>query len=100
MVTMAQENGTDVILGKTAGIGGRSAPKSMVRRSLFEQHGMRFATHPFARHTRTSNNPAQHARGTRTVRVHGMSQSSSTSRFVITVRATSRPRLVKSPLPG
>ncbi|KOU57964.1 hypothetical protein ADK57_37135 [Streptomyces sp. MMG1533] len=68
MVAMAEENGTDIVLGKTVGIGGRAAPKSMfrknqpktdvfssrvywtlnpmklIRRSLVERLGLRFAT--------------------------------------------------------
>ncbi|MFF4837152.1 glycosyltransferase family 2 protein [Streptomyces sp. NPDC001315] len=68
MVAMAEENGTDIVLGKMVGVGGRGAPKSMfqrnqpktdvfnsrvywtlnpmklIRRELLERHGMRFAT--------------------------------------------------------
>ncbi|MER5751626.1 glycosyltransferase family 2 protein [Streptomyces sp. NPDC002088] len=32
MVAMAEENGTDVVLGKMVGVGGRGAPKSMFQR--------------------------------------------------------------------
>ncbi|MBB0242837.1 glycosyltransferase [Streptomyces alkaliphilus] len=66
MVTMADENNTDVVLGKMVGVGGRGAPKSMFRqdqpktdvfssraywtlnpmklfrRELIEQHNLRF----------------------------------------------------------
>ncbi|MBB0242838.1 glycosyltransferase [Streptomyces alkaliphilus] len=68
MVTMADENNTDVVLGKMVGVGGRGAPKSMFRqdqpktdvfssraywtlnpmklfrRELIEQHNLRFPT--------------------------------------------------------
>ncbi|GGS77007.1 glycosyltransferase family 2 protein [Streptomyces cinerochromogenes] len=68
MVTMAEENGTDVVLGKMVGVGGRGAPTSMFqrnqprtdvfssrvywtlnpmklfRRELLERHGLRFPT--------------------------------------------------------
>ncbi|WTI17601.1 glycosyltransferase [Streptomyces sp. NBC_00820] len=33
MVRMAEENGTDVVLGKMVGVGGRGAPKSMFKRN-------------------------------------------------------------------
>lgn len=33
MVRMAEENGTDVVLGKMVGVGGRGAPTSMFRRN-------------------------------------------------------------------
>jgi hypothetical protein len=33
MVAMAEANGTDIVLGKMVGVGGRSAPKSMFRRN-------------------------------------------------------------------
>ncbi|MEU6554067.1 glycosyltransferase family 2 protein [Streptomyces sp. NPDC046915] len=68
MVRMAQDNGTDVVLGKMVGVGGRGAPTSMFkrnqprtdvfssrvywtlnpmklfRRELLERHGLRFPT--------------------------------------------------------
>ncbi|MFG2475304.1 glycosyltransferase [Streptomyces fagopyri] len=68
MVAMAEENGTDVVLGKMVGVGGREAPTSMFRRNepktdvftsrvywtlspmklfrreLLERHGLRFPT--------------------------------------------------------
>ncbi|MEV6810364.1 glycosyltransferase family 2 protein [Streptomyces sp. NPDC051132] len=68
MVRMAEENGTDVVLGKMVGVGGRGAPTSMFqrnqprtdvfssrvywtlnpmklfRRDLLERHGLRFPT--------------------------------------------------------
>ncbi|WP_371792846.1 glycosyltransferase [Streptomyces sp. NBC_01471] len=68
MVAMARRNGTDIVLGKMVGIGGRSLPMSMFkrnqpktdvyssrvywalnplklfRRELLEQHGLRFPT--------------------------------------------------------
>ncbi|MEU2058974.1 glycosyltransferase family 2 protein [Streptomyces sp. NPDC013455] len=68
MVRMAEDNGTDVVLGKTVGVGGRVAPASMFRRNqprtdvfssrvywtlnpmklfrreLLERHGLRFPT--------------------------------------------------------
>ncbi|MGV9757780.1 glycosyltransferase [Streptomyces tricolor] len=68
MVRMAEENGTDVVLGKMVGVGGRGAPTSMFRRNqprtdvfssrvywtlnpmklfrreLLERHGLRFPT--------------------------------------------------------
>ncbi|MET9450197.1 glycosyltransferase family 2 protein [Streptomyces cinerochromogenes] len=68
MVAMAEENGTDVVLGKMVGVGGRGAPTSMFqrnqprtdvfssrvywtlnpmklfRRELLERHGLRFPT--------------------------------------------------------
>ncbi|PAZ11825.1 glycosyl transferase [Streptomyces sp. SA15] len=33
MVAMAEENGTDIVLGKMVGVGGRGAPKSMFQRN-------------------------------------------------------------------
>ncbi|GHE04862.1 glycosyltransferase family 2 protein [Streptomyces alanosinicus] len=68
MVRMAEENGTDIVLGKMVGVGGRGAPTSMFKRSqprtdvfssrvywtlnpmklfrreLLERHGLRFPT--------------------------------------------------------
>jgi hypothetical protein len=68
MVAMAEKNGTDVVLGKMVGVGGRAAPASMFRRDqpktdvfssriywtlnpmklfrrdLLERHGLRFPT--------------------------------------------------------
>lgn len=68
MVGMAEENGTDIVLGKMVGVGGRGAPTSMFqrnqprtdvfssrvywtlnpmklfRRELLERHGLRFPT--------------------------------------------------------
>ncbi|MFF4401192.1 glycosyltransferase family 2 protein [Streptomyces sp. NPDC001480] len=68
MVRMAEDNGTDVVLGKMVGVGGRGAPKSMFkrnqprtdvfssrvywtlnpmklfRRELLERHALRFPT--------------------------------------------------------
>lgn len=68
MVDVAEKNGTDVVLGKMVGVGGRDAPKSMFRRNeaktdvfnsrvywtlnpmklfrraLVERHGLRFPT--------------------------------------------------------
>ncbi|MEU5596463.1 glycosyltransferase family A protein [Streptomyces sp. NPDC020298] len=68
MVAMSEKNGTDIVLGKMVGVGGRSLPKSMFRRTqprtdvftsrvywalnplklfrreLIERHGLRFPT--------------------------------------------------------